>query len=192
MGNRATLYRFRIELSDVDRGIYEPIDFRAALHPSETMRYLLTRVLAYALNYKEGIEFAPGGISDTEEPAIRVKTLDGRTTEWIEIGNPSSKKLHKATKSAGIVKVYAHKDPSLLVKELLEGDVHRGDEIEIYSLRNSTDDGSGEFLNDLEAMLGRDNKWSLISNEGALTVMMKDAGMEKTAVGELRRHLLTS
>lgn len=129
MGNRATLYRFRIELSDVDRGIYEPIDFRAALHPSETPRYLLTRAIAFALNHQEGIEFAPGGISDTEEPAIRVKTLDGRTLQWIEIGNPATKKLHKASKSGAVVKVYAHKDPASLVKELRESDVHRKDEI---------------------------------------------------------------
>jgi uncharacterized protein YaeQ len=182
MGNRATLYRFRIELSDVDRGIYEPIDFRAALHPSETLRYLITRVLAYALNFQEGIEFAPGGISDTEEPAIRIKSLDGRTLVWIEIGNPSTKKLHKATKSSAVVKVYAHKDPSPLIKEIFENDVHRASEIEISSLE-------GGFLSELEAMLGRDNKWSLIVNEGNVTVMMKDADVEKTAVGEVKRHL---
>lgn len=186
MGNRATLYRFRIELSDVDRGIYEPLDFRAALHPSETARFLLTRVVAYALCFQEGIEFAPGGISDTEEPAIRVKSLDGRTLEWIEIGNPAAKKLHKATKSSNVVKIFAHKDPGHLAKELKEGAVHRANEIELYSL-------SSEFLNELEGFLQRDNKWSLIRNEGGLTMMMKDAGgLEKTAQGELRRHPLDS
>ena len=184
MGNRATLYRFRIELSDIDRGFYEPIDFRAALHPSETIRYLLTRVIAFALNYQEGIEFAPGGISDTEEPAIRVKTLDGRTLQWIEIGNPATKKLHKASKSGALVKVYAHKDPGLLVKELLEGDVHRASEIEIHSLH-------GDFLALLETMVGRDNKWSMIVNEGSITINMQDALGEKTASGELRRHLIS-
>lgn len=176
MGNRATLFRFHIELSDVDRGIYEPLDFRAALHPSETARYLLTRVIAYALCFQEGIEFAPGGISDTEEPAIRVKSLDGRTLEWIEIGNPSTKKLHKATKSSPIVKVFAHKDPSPLVQELANGEVHRAREIEIYGLENI-------FLNELEPLLTRDNKWSLIHTEGSLTITLND----KSVQGELRR-----
>ncbi len=180
MGNRATLYRFHIELSDVDRGIYEPLDFRAALHPSETPRFLLTRVIAYALCFQEGIEFAPGGISDTEEPAIRVKSLDGRTIEWIEIGNPAAKKLHKATKSANLVKVFAHKDPSHLVAELGQGEVHRAHEIEIFGLGN-------EFLNELEPLLGRDNKWSLIHTEGSLTVTTND----KTVQGELRRFKIS-
>lgn len=176
MGNRATLYRFRIELSDIDRGVYEPLDFRVALHPSETPRFLLTRVIAFALNYQEGIEFAPGGISDTEEPAIRVKSLDGRTTMWIEIGNPATKKLHKASKSSPVVKVYAHKDPSSLVQELSKEEVHRAREIELYQVSN-------EFLNGLEALLQRDNKWNLIQTDGSLTVTM-DA---KTVEGEIRR-----
>lgn len=184
MANKATLYRFRIELSDIDRDFYGPVDFRAALHPSETPRYLVTRALAYALNFQEGIEFAPGGISDTEEPAIRVKTLDGRTVEWIEIGNPSPKKLHKATKSSAKVKVYAHKDPEPLVKELLQGEVHRGDEIEIFSLR-------GEFLSQVELMLGRDNKWNLIVNDGSLTVTSQVGGLERSASGEIRRHFVS-
>ncbi len=176
MGNRATLYRFHIELSDIDRGVYEPLDFRAALHPSETPRFLLTRVIAYALCFQEGIEFAPGGISDTEEPAIRVKSLDGRTLEWIEIGNPATKKLHKATKSSPKVKVFAHKDPSHLVQELGNGEVHRANEIEIFGLGN-------EFLNELEPLLGRDNKWSLIHADGSITISTHD----KTVQGELHR-----
>ncbi|CAN5708851.1 YaeQ family protein [soil metagenome] len=180
MGNRATLYRFRIELSDVDRGIYEPIDFRAALHPSETARYMITRALAFALNYQEGIEFAPGGISDTEEPAIRVKSLDGRTLIWIEIGNPAAKKLHKASKSSPVVKVYAHKDPSLLADELAKGEIHRGNELELFSFSNV-------FLNEMEAILQKENKWSLMHTDGSLTV----TSLDKTAQGEVRRHPIT-
>ena len=181
MANGTTLYRFQIELSDIDRGIYEPLSFRAALHPSETPRFLLTRVIAYALCFQEGIEFAPGGISDTEEPAIRVRSLDGRTLEWIEIGNPAAKKLHKATKSSLKVKVFAHKDPSHLVQELDKGEVHRASEIEVYGLGN-------EFLNELEPLLGRDNKWSLIHTDGSLTITTSGSdNTGKTVQGELRR-----
>jgi len=46
---QATIYRLQIELSDVDRGVYESLDLRLARHPSESMPYLLTRALAYAL-----------------------------------------------------------------------------------------------------------------------------------------------
>ena len=33
MGTGATMYRLKIELSDVDRGVYESLDLRLARHP---------------------------------------------------------------------------------------------------------------------------------------------------------------
>src|SRR5277367_3916970 len=54
----ATVYNFKIELADSDRGVYAPLDLRAARHPSETEDHLLTRVLAYCLEYTEGIGFS--------------------------------------------------------------------------------------------------------------------------------------
>ena len=65
------LYRFLIDLSDVDRNIYQTLDFRIAQHPSEIPAYLLTRVLAYALQYQEGLEFSAAGLSDPDAAAIK-------------------------------------------------------------------------------------------------------------------------
>ena len=47
----ATVYAFDIQLSDVDRGVYETLSLRVARQPSETAEYLLTRVLAYCLEH---------------------------------------------------------------------------------------------------------------------------------------------
>lgn len=85
------LYRFQIELSDIDRGVYETLDFRAALHPSEAAPYLLSRVLAYVLTYQEGLEFSPGGLADPEAPALRLLGNHNAIDLWIEIGNPSAR-----------------------------------------------------------------------------------------------------
>jgi uncharacterized protein YaeQ len=52
MALSATVYHLQVDLSDVDRGVYEALDLRVARHPSETMRYLLTRVIAYCLCYE--------------------------------------------------------------------------------------------------------------------------------------------
>ena len=49
MALTATIYTFDIELADSDRHIYESLALRVARHPSETEAYLVTRVLAYAL-----------------------------------------------------------------------------------------------------------------------------------------------
>ena len=53
MALTATVYNFDVQLSDVDRGVYESLAIRAARHPSETEEYLVTRVLAYCLEYTD-------------------------------------------------------------------------------------------------------------------------------------------
>src|SRR5687767_4672791 len=90
----ATIYNFSIQLSDVDRGAYESLSLKVARHPSESEEYLLTRVLAYCLEYAEGIAFSSGGLSDPDEPPIMVRDLTGAMQTWIEIGAPDAARLH--------------------------------------------------------------------------------------------------
>src|SRR5213075_119026 len=94
----ATIYTIEIDLNDSDRGVYESLALRVARHPSESEEYLWTRVLAYALEYEEGIEFSSGGISNPEDPPIAVRDLTGAYRTWIEIGTPDADRLHKAAK----------------------------------------------------------------------------------------------
>lgn len=74
MALNATVYSFEIGLSDVDRGVYAALSLRAARHPSETPEYLLTRVLAYCLEYTEGLEMSRG-LAEPDEPALRSKSV---------------------------------------------------------------------------------------------------------------------
>ena len=60
MALNATLYNLEINLSDSDRGVYQMLAVRAARYPSETVEYLLTRVLAYCLEYGEGFRRGRG------------------------------------------------------------------------------------------------------------------------------------
>jgi hypothetical protein len=46
-----TIHTFALEISDIDRGVYEKLDLRVARQPSETAPYMLSRVLAYSLEY---------------------------------------------------------------------------------------------------------------------------------------------
>ena len=96
MALSSTVYNFDVTLSDVDRGVYETLAIRAACHPSETIEYLLTRVLAYCLEYTEGITFSKG-LAEPDEPAVLVRDLTGRITGWIEVGAPDADRLHKAS-----------------------------------------------------------------------------------------------
>ena len=60
MALTATIYNFDIDLADTDRGVYETLALRVAQHPSESPEYLVARVLAYGLEYTEGIGFSSG------------------------------------------------------------------------------------------------------------------------------------
>ena len=163
MAQTSTLFRFQIELSDIDRGRYETLDFRTAMHPSETAAYLLTRVIAYAKNCDEGLEFSPQGLGDPDVPALRRISLSGNFDLWIDIGNPSAKRMNKALKTAKAVKVYTYKDPQVLVNELKSEGVHKVEELEIFSIR-------ADFLEKLSQFLQRDNKWSFVFQDELLTV----------------------
>src|ERR1700723_3269892 len=128
----ATIHRFRVTLSDVDRGVYESLDLRGARHPSESARYLVTRTLAYCLSYEEGIAFSKGGLSSAEEPPIAIFDPTGVLLAWIDVGSPSAERLHKASKAARRVALYAHVDPALLRREAATRAIHRVDEIEVH------------------------------------------------------------
>ena len=132
MALTATIYNFQIDLADSDRGVYESLDLRVARHPSESEEYLAARVLAYALEYAEGIQFSRG-ISDPEDPTISVRDLTGALKVWIDIGNPDAARLHKASKASPRVAVYTHKDPAQLVARLHGERIHRADALELWA-----------------------------------------------------------
>ena len=130
----ATVHAFEISLNDADRGVYESLEFRVARHPSETAEYLITRVLAYCLEYGEGLAFSSGGLADPEAPALEIRDLTGRLRSWIEIGTPEPARLHKAAKASPRVAVYAHRDVTGMLERLAAEPVHRVGEIEIYAV----------------------------------------------------------
>lgn len=133
MALTATIHNFDIELADTDRNVYESLALRVARHPSESEEYLVTRVLAYVLEFTEGIEFSRG-VSDPEEPTIAVRDLTGAITTWIEIGTPDAARLHKASKAAARVAVYTHKNPEQFLKQLAGEKIHRADALELYAI----------------------------------------------------------
>jgi uncharacterized protein YaeQ len=126
----ATVYNFDVQLSDVDRNVYETLAIRAARQPSETEEYLVARVLAYCLEYTEGIRFTKG-LAEPDVPAIDVRDLTGVLRSWIEIGTPDADRLHKASKASPRVVVYTFKDPSNLLRQFEGTRIHRAESIEL-------------------------------------------------------------
>ena len=136
MALSSTIYSVAVDLNDSDRGVYQSIALRLALHPSETMEYMATRLVAYCLEFTDGIEMT-AGLSDGNEPAIVVRDLTGRLTAWIEVGLPDADRLHRASKLAQRVAVYTHRDPGILLGQLAGRRIHRAEEVGIYSFGGS-------------------------------------------------------
>jgi uncharacterized protein YaeQ len=129
----ATIHVFTVQLAHVDRAVYETLELRLARHPSESPEYLVTRLLAYCLEYTEGIAFSKG-LSDPDEPAIIVRDLTGALRGWIEIGAPEAPRLHKATKASPVVAVYPTRDAASWLARLAGERIHRAADIAIHAI----------------------------------------------------------
>ena len=164
------IHRFEIQLADVDRGVYQDLDLRVARHPSEDVPYLLTRVLAFALEYEPGLAFTKG-LCDGEEPAVLHRTDDGRVRTWIDLGLPTPERLHRAAKLAERVVVYAHRRPEPLLQRCAKERIHRGHEIRLVRVPQ-------DLLAALEPRLERNNRWNLTVHDGRVTLVCDGAAVE--------------
>ena len=171
----ATVHSFKIDLADSDRGIYAPLDLRVARHPSETAEHMLTRVLAYCLEYTEGVALT-NGLSEPDEPAITVRDLTGALRAWIDVGSPDAARLHRASKAAPRVAVYTHKDAVQLVTKLSAERIHRVEQLEVYAM-------DFEWLSALAQRLQRRTSFTLTVSEQHLYLSVG----EETFSGVIKR-----
>ena len=174
MALTATLYNFEIELADVDRSVYESLSIKAAQHPSETDERLVTRVLAYCLEYAEGIAFSRGGISDPDEPAITVRDMTGTIQSWIEVGAPDAARLHKASKASPKVSVYIEKAPVIYFRQLAGERIHRVESLAIIVIDRA-------LIDELVTRLDRRMTMSLSVTDGHVFVSHKGASVDGAA-----------
>jgi uncharacterized protein YaeQ len=160
----STIYVVTIDLSDLDRGVYETLDLRVARHPSETAEFMLVRLLAYCLEYEEGIALTEG-LSSGDEPALVVRDLTGRMTAWIEVGLPDAARLHRGCKLAGRAAVYTHRDARQLLSQLSGAKIHRAGEIPIRAFDRSA-------VEELAALLDRRTSLAVSISGGDLLVAL--------------------
>lgn len=145
----SVVHTFTLTVADVDRGVYDDVSLRVARHPSETDAFMITRVLAYALELTEGITFG-GTVSSTEEPAVLVKDLTGRITTWIEVGAPDAERLHFANKLADRTVVYTHREPVKMMQRYEGKKIHEAHTIVVRAFEP-------DFIDDAARSLDRRN-----------------------------------
>ncbi|MDQ8161553.1 MAG: YaeQ family protein [Gemmatimonadota bacterium] len=172
MALTSTMYALQVELAQVDRNVYESLEFRMAMHPSESGEYFVARLLAYCLEYAEGIAFSRG-ISDPEDPPLSVRDLTGALRVWIEIGAPDAARLHKASKASPRVVIYTHRDPAQLWRQWEGEKIHRAEQIELYALER-------ELVDALVERLDRRMKLELSVTDGTIFINVGGATLSGT------------
>lgn len=174
MALTATVYNFDTELADIDRGVYQTLALRLARQPSETAEFMLTRLLAYCLEYAEGIEFTEG-VAAGDDPAVLVRDMTGRVTAWIEVGMPEAARLHRGSKLAGRAAVYTHRNVAKVLEGLNGKQVYRATEIPVYEF------GRG-FIDEVAAVLQRRDKISVSITERQLYLDISGQTFNTTVV----------
>jgi uncharacterized protein YaeQ len=162
MAQTATIYVLAIDFSDLDRAVYETLELRVARHPSETTEYMVVRILAYCLEFEEGIVLTEG-VSSGDEPALLVRDLTGRITSWIEVGMPDAARLHRGSKQAARVAVYTHRDVRQLLSQWSGERIHRAAEIRLRAFDRAA-------IDELASLLDRRTSLAISVSGGELYV----------------------
>ncbi|MCA9545616.1 MAG: YaeQ family protein [Myxococcales bacterium] len=170
----STMHGVTLDISDIDRGVYASADLRVARHPSETLDFLVTRLIAYCLAYHEDLAFGRG-VSTADEPTAWVKDPTGRILLWLDVGAPSPERIHKAAKKAEQVLIVTHKDPDTVAGALQAAGVHRGAEIEVIGVPTPLVDALAETVD-------RRNQWAVVHTEGVLYVTVDGVTHEAALV----------
>jgi len=173
----STIHQFTVQLSHVDRGVYETLDLRVARHPSESEDFMCARVLAYCLEHQEGLAFSKG-LADPDQPALEVRDLTGTLLAWIEVGAPDAARLHRASKAARRVAVYTHRDVERYWASLDGERIHRAESLELYGI-------AGVPLATLLARLERRTMFELSVAEDVMYLTMGGEVVEG-AVGRVK------
>ena len=161
MALQATPYKVELNLTDIDRSIYENLRFTVAKHPSETEERLAVRLIAYALFYHEQLAFGRG-LSDVAEPALWEKSLDDRVLHWIEVGQPDADRITWCSRRTEKFSLVAYGNLRVWQTKVLDT---------VRSLKNINVVGiEQEALADLARDLPRSISWSVMISDGELFV----------------------
>jgi len=104
---KATVFKINLQIADMDRHYYAEHALTISRHPSETDERMMVRLLTFALNAHEYLEFGQG-MTDDESADLWKKDLTGVIELWIDVGLPDEKLIRKACGRAKQVIVYCY------------------------------------------------------------------------------------
>ena len=154
------IHRTSIQISDIDRGIYESVQTTVARHPSETEERLVARLLAFAIFHEPELSFTKG-LSASDEPDIWVKEPDDRVRLWVEVGLPESDRIIKASRHAARVALLACGKAFSSWSQQHLPRLERISNLTVVNVDQA-------FIATIAAQLDRSISWSITITEGSL------------------------
>ncbi|WP_342246428.1 YaeQ family protein [Pseudomonas sp. OTU5201] len=161
MALQATPYKVELNLTDLDRSVYENLRFTVAKHPSETEERLAVRLIAYILWYHEQLAFGRG-LSDVDEPALWEKSLDDRVLHWIEVGQPDAERITWCSRRTERFSLVTYGNLRVWQTKVLDG-VRSLKNINVVAVQQ-------EALEELARDLPRSISWSVMISDGSLFI----------------------
>ena len=107
MALKATIYKANLSISNMDLNYYQDHTLILARHPSESQSRMMFRVLAFSFLAQEEPEFTKG-LSSENEPELWCHNLSGEITHWIELGQPSEKRIRQGCSKADQVTIFTY------------------------------------------------------------------------------------
>jgi len=154
----------RLQLSDLDRGVYGQRSIVMAQSPEEPDEHILLRFLSHVLFFDEALADAHG-YTDPHEPDLHALDLTGQLTLWVECGMPPMKRLTRALgkwKDARFVVLVAGRDEALAVRAQIVAQKPRNlERLEIHCIPQ-------EFMVWLESVGSRSMEWNATISEHTL------------------------
>ena len=104
MALKSTIFKASLAVADIDHAYYADHSLTLARHPSETDERMMVRLAALALHAHEVQTRCKGdavlafgaGLSDPDDPDVRLTDFTGALRLWIEVGQPDEKALSTA------------------------------------------------------------------------------------------------
>ena len=142
---------------------------------------MLARVFARLLHAADDVELSAAGLCVPDEPALSARAMTGGITLWIDVGQPSAERLHKASKAAERVMVYMYRCPKTYLNSLKGQRIHAAETLEFVAL-------APDFMEALSATVARRNDWSVVRSGAELYVTVEG----QTFTGSFHTHTLPS
>ena len=108
MALKATIFKVKLSLSNLDVHFYDDFNLTLARHPSENNLRMMARLMAFILNAQEENLAFTKGLSSDSEPDLWKINHDGSIDLWIELGHLDERRIRQVASKTKKAKIYTY------------------------------------------------------------------------------------